>query len=123
VNGDRAYSAEIDALRKKCLHLEHENARLRSLLADYGIASEAVAKQTHRPAEPTPNGLKLSTAEKIALFRSSSAVERTCTRRDGTVRTAAPATRRERNVTGTPITRRSRRIENVSIGRLARVFH
>src|SRR5579862_7135734 len=70
VNGDRAHSAEIDALRKKCLHLEHENARLRSLLADYGIASEAVAKQTHRPAEPTPNKLKLSSAEKIALFRS-----------------------------------------------------
>jgi len=70
VNGDRADSAEIDALRRKCLHLEQENARLRSLLTEQGLASEAVAKETQRPAEPTPNGRKLSTAEKVAVFRS-----------------------------------------------------
>jgi hypothetical protein len=32
VNGDRAGSAEIDVLRRKCLNLEEENRRLRSLL-------------------------------------------------------------------------------------------
>jgi hypothetical protein len=70
VNGDRGDNSEISELRKKCLDLEKENARLRSLLADHGIASEAFAKQTQRPAEPTPSRPKLSTAEKIALFRS-----------------------------------------------------
>ncbi len=70
VNGDRTDISEIDALRRKCLRLEEENARLRSLLADHGIASEAAAKQTQRPAEPSLNRPKLSTAEKIALFRS-----------------------------------------------------
>jgi superfamily II DNA or RNA helicase len=69
VNGDPADNSD-DALRRKCLHLEQENARLRSLLADHGIASEAVAKTTQRPAEPTSNRPKLGTAEKIALFKS-----------------------------------------------------
>jgi hypothetical protein len=69
VNGDRVDTAEIDALRTKCLRLEKENARLRTLLADHGIASEALAKQP-LPAEPVSNRRKLSTAEKIALFRS-----------------------------------------------------
>ena len=53
VNGDRADNSEIDELRKKCLHLEKENERLWSLLADHGIPSEACAKQMQRPAEPT----------------------------------------------------------------------
>src|SRR5580692_9132450 len=70
VNGDPADNSEIDALRQKCLRLEEENARLRSLLADHGIASEAVAEPTQRPVEPTSNRSKLGTAEKMALFRS-----------------------------------------------------
>jgi hypothetical protein len=70
VNGDPADNSEIDALRQKCLRLEEENARLRSLLADHGIASEGVAKPTQRPVEPTSNRSKLGTADKIALFRS-----------------------------------------------------
>ena len=53
VNGDPADNSEIDALRQKSLRLEEENARLRSLLADHGIASEAAAKQTQRPSEPS----------------------------------------------------------------------
>lgn len=70
MSGDRADNSEIDVLRRKCFHLEQENARLRSLLEDHGIASEAVAKQPQRPAEQTSDTLKLSTAEKIKLFRS-----------------------------------------------------
>jgi hypothetical protein len=70
VNGDRADRAEIDVLRRKCLHLEEENARLRNLIADRGIASEALGKRTQQSPEPTPNRPKLSPAEKIALFRS-----------------------------------------------------
>src|ERR1700723_3062094 len=70
VNGDPADNSEIDALRQKCLLLEEENARLRSLLADHGVASEAGAKHTQRPSEPSVNRPKLNTAEKIALFRS-----------------------------------------------------
>jgi hypothetical protein len=70
VNGDPADNSEIDALRTKCLRLEKENAQLRTLLADHGIASEALAKQPLQPAEPVSNRRKLSTAEKIALFRS-----------------------------------------------------
>ena len=70
VKGDRTDSIEIDTLRSKCCHLEEENARLRRLLADRGIASEPVATQTQRPIEPTPNTPKLNSAEKIALFRS-----------------------------------------------------
>jgi len=70
MSGDRADNSEIDVLRRKCFHLEQENARLRSLLEDHDIASEAVAKQPQRPAEQTLDTLKLSTAEKIKLFRS-----------------------------------------------------
>ena len=70
VNGDPADNSEIDALRQKRLRLEEENARLRSLLADHGIASEGVAKPTQRPVEPTSKKSKLGTADKIALFRS-----------------------------------------------------
>jgi superfamily II DNA or RNA helicase len=71
VNGDRADSADIDVLRRKCLRLEEENARLRSLLAEHGIASsEPPPMPTRRPVAPAPNKPKLSTAEKIALFRS-----------------------------------------------------
>lgn len=70
VNGDRADSADIDVLRSKCLRLEEENARLRNLIADHGIASEALGQRTQQSSEPTPNRPKLSTAEKIALFRS-----------------------------------------------------
>jgi hypothetical protein len=69
VNGDPADKSD-DALRQKCLRLEEENARLRSLLTDHGIASDAAAKQTHIPSEPSVNRPKLNTAEKIALFRS-----------------------------------------------------
>src|SRR5580658_6599232 len=71
VNGDRADSADIDVLRRKCLRLEEENARLRSLLAEHGIASsEPPPMPTRRPVAPAPNKPKPSTAEKIALFRS-----------------------------------------------------
>ena len=70
VNGGPADNSEIDALRQKCLRLEEENARLRSLLADHRVASEAGAKPPQRPVEPTSNRSKLGTAEKIALFRS-----------------------------------------------------
>jgi hypothetical protein len=37
VNGDRADSAEIDVLRRKCLNLEEENRRLRSLLLNMAL--------------------------------------------------------------------------------------
>ena len=61
---------EIDALRRKYRELEEENGRLRSLLAEQGIASGPVAKPPQRIIEPALNRSKLSTPEKIALFRS-----------------------------------------------------
>jgi hypothetical protein len=70
VNRDPADNSGIDALRQKSLLLEEENARLRNLLADHCIDSEAAAKQTQRPSERSSNRPKLSTAEKIAFFRS-----------------------------------------------------
>jgi hypothetical protein len=86
---------EIDALRRKCRQLEEENGRLRSLLAERGIASGPVPKPTQRTIEPTLNKSRLSTPEKIALFRSLfRGREDAYMRRDGKVRTAAPAIHR-----------------------------
>ena len=68
VKGDHIESAEIDALRKKCRQLEEENDRLRGLLAKHGIAAGPMPTQL--PADPASIRSKLSTSEKIVLFRS-----------------------------------------------------
>ena len=70
VKGDQTESAEVDALRQKCRQLAEENERLRSLLAQHGIAPDPVPSPTQQPVEPARDRHKLSTAEKIALFRS-----------------------------------------------------
>ncbi len=70
VKGDQIESAEVDGLRRKCLQLAEENVRLRSLLAQHGIAPGSVPRPTQRPVDPAPERHKLSTAGKVALFRS-----------------------------------------------------
>jgi hypothetical protein len=70
VKGDKIGEAEISALRETCRNLEEENGRLRNLLTEHGIVSNSAPITTQRPAEPTPSRSKLSTSEKITLFRS-----------------------------------------------------
>ncbi|HKW98823.1 MAG TPA: hypothetical protein VJN43_13885 [Bryobacteraceae bacterium] len=70
VKGDQTESDEVDALRQKCRQLAEENERLRSLLAQHGIAPDPVPSPTQQPVEPARDRHKLSPAEKIALFRS-----------------------------------------------------
>jgi hypothetical protein len=69
MKGDSA--DEIDSLRRKLHQLEEENCRLRRELAERGIASGPVQQPTQRIVEPAAlNRSRLSTPEKIALFRS-----------------------------------------------------
>jgi superfamily II DNA or RNA helicase len=69
VNGDQVDGVEPDALRQECLQLREENERLRSLLERHGIPSSAPTPG-QRPVEPVQKKVKLSTSEKVALFRS-----------------------------------------------------
>jgi hypothetical protein len=68
VKGDYIERAEIDALLKKCCQLEEESDLLRGLLAEHGIAAGPMP--TQRPADSASITSKLSTSEKITLFRS-----------------------------------------------------
>jgi hypothetical protein len=70
VKGDQIESAEVDALRGRCRQLAEENGRLRSLLAQHGIAPGSVPRPTQQPVDQAPDRHKLSTSEKTALFRS-----------------------------------------------------
>lgn len=68
MRSDRPGDDAFEALRKKCRELEAENARLRDLLAEHGVAP---TPSPARPlVEPAPAKSSLSTPEKVALFRS-----------------------------------------------------
>ena len=70
VKGDKIGDTEISALRKKCRNLEEENERLRKLLAEHPVVADSAPITTQPPVEPAPCRSKLSTSEKITLFRS-----------------------------------------------------
>lgn len=69
MSGDQIDGVELGALDKECHRLREENERLRSLLEQHCIASSPPAP-VQRPFEPVQSGVKLSTSEKVALFRS-----------------------------------------------------
>src|SRR5258708_24077188 len=69
VSGDQIDGVELDALRKECRQLREETERLRSLLDQHGICSTS-PRTVQRPVDPVPSKAKLTTSEKVALFRS-----------------------------------------------------
>lgn len=69
VKADQIDGVEVEALRKQCRQLEEENERLRNLLEQNGIRATLPAP-ARLPSEEIQSGVKLSTSEKIALFRS-----------------------------------------------------
>ncbi|MFO0282644.1 MAG: hypothetical protein ACK532_12090, partial [Acidobacteriota bacterium] len=63
-------TATSKQLLAECQRLRDEINRLRQILIEHGIEPDPVLPKGEAPSPPNPPSLKLTTPEKIALFRS-----------------------------------------------------